>query len=209
MKVNTLISTKRLQIEKSKRTVLMAVVGASVVISLSVMTAKFLWDLGRYYSRVVSAKEDARGVLRQNLANVESLKQKFAQFEDPTDDITSKTVLDALPSVYDFPALVTSLDSIAKRSGVSVTAVTGEDLGDAAAKTASDPQPVAMPLSLSIKGDYESLAKFIDNLHRSIRPFKISNIEIRGSDESISAEISLETNYQPAVLLDVEKETIR
>lgn len=208
MKSTALITTKRLQIEKSKRTILIAIIIASVVASMSIVTTKFLWDLGRHYSRVIDQKEQARDTLKTNLVNAQQLKEKFEQFEDAGDQITSQTVLDALPSKYDYPALVTSIDALAKRSGVAVESITGEDLGDNAPLSNTDPQAVAMPITVSVIGTYEDLQTFVTNLGRSIRPFTIKTIELQGTDELITAHIFMETYYQPSVNLDVIKEAI-
>jgi len=208
MKTSTVISTKRLQIERSKSVILGTVVASAIVISMAIVTTKFLWDLGRHYSAVNGQKEIARDTLRRNLDNAQQLKGKFAQFDDAGDGITSQTVLDALPSKYDYPALVTSIDAIAKRSGVTVDSVTGEDLGDSALTSETNPQAVAMPVTVSVKGAYGDLAKFVQNLHRSIRPFTIKHLEIRGTDQVITADILLETHYQPAINLEVVKEEI-
>lgn len=208
MKASPLISTKRLQIEKSKRTILAAVIVASVVASMSIVTTKFLWDLGRHYSQVIGQKEAARDTLKTNLANAQQLKEKFNQFDNASDQITAQTVLDALPSKYDYPALVTSIDALAKRSGVGVDSINGEDLGDSALSSDTNPQAVAMPINITVVGTYEDLETFVTNLGRSIRPFTIKTIEIRGSDQIITADIAMETYYQPSVNLDVIKEAV-
>lgn len=208
MKTPSMISTKRLQIEKSKRTIFLSIIIASIIASLSIVTTKFLWDLGRHYTRVIGEKEQARDTLKSNLANAQELKGKFEQFDNASDQITSQTVLDALPSKYDYPAMVTSIDALAKRSGVSVEALSGEDLGDSALTTQTDPQAVAMPVTVTAVGTYADLETFITNLHRSIRPFTVKTIEIRGTDQVTKADILIETYYQPAVNLDVIKEPI-
>lgn len=208
MKTPAIISTKRLQIEKSKRTIFLSIIIASIVASLSIVTTKFLWDLGRHYTHVIDEKEQARDTLKSNLANAQELKSKFEQFDNASDQITSQTVLDALPSKYDYPAMVTSIDALAKRSGVSVEALSGEDLGDSALTTQTDPQAVAMPVTVTAVGTYADLETFITNLHRSIRPFTVKTIEIRGTDQVTKADILIETYYQPAVNLEVIKEPL-
>lgn len=206
MQVTSIFSTKRQAIDKAKSTVFTTMVIASIVISLSVVAIKFMWDLRGYNSRVIAAKEEARDILQQNVENSAQLRSNFVLFEEG--DITSQDVLDALPSKYDFAALITSIDSLAKRNGLVLESFNGDDLSAEAIQEATQPTPVAMPFSISIIGEYEDLQDFMETLQRSIRPFTVEGLEISGSDDSITADIALSTYYQPQASTEVETKRV-
>lgn len=206
MKLPNMLTPKRQAIDNAKNTVVATMVVASIVISFSVVTINFLWGLRGFNSRVISEKEKARDVLEENVENIEVLKDNFSIFE--RGDVTSQEVLDALPSKYDFAALITSVDSLAKRSGMLLESFSGEDRSLNALQEDTQPTPIEVPFNITVSGDYEGLQDFINVLHRSIRPIAVESLELSGSDESITAEIRLITFYQPQTSIDVETKEI-
>jgi Tfp pilus assembly protein PilO len=118
-------------------------------------------------------------------------------------------VLGALPSVYDYPALLSSIDYLVKRSGMTLDSLSGEDLSDEAIGSQTDPQPIEIPMNINVLGDYESLQTLITNINRSTRPIKIKQIKVSGSDKNMKAEISFITYYQPKISIDIEEKEIR
>lgn len=207
MQISDIFSSKRQAIDKAKSTVLATMVVASIVVSFAIVTFNFLWDLRGYNSRLTAAKEGARDQLNENVTNAEALKNSFGIFEQG--DVNSQEVLDALPSKYDFAAVITTMDSLAKRSGMLLTSFSGDDLSAEAVQTSIQPEAIEMPFSITVEGDYEDLQEFSETLQRSIRPFRVISMEISGNDENISADISMSTFYQPEASIDVEKETIQ
>lgn len=207
MQVSNIFSTKRQAIDKAKSTVFAAMVIASILISFSIVTLNFLWDLRGYNARVIGEKEQARDILEENVTNAEALKERFSAFEDG--EVASQEVLDALPSKYDFAAVITSIDSLAKRSGMLLTSFSGDDLSADAVQTAIQPEPVDISFTITVEGSYEDLQDFMETLDRSIRPIQVQSLEIGGSDDNISADIIMSTFYQPEASIDVETKVVR
>ncbi|HEX9594704.1 MAG TPA: type 4a pilus biogenesis protein PilO [Candidatus Saccharimonadales bacterium] len=207
MKIKNLFSSKRQAIDQAKSSVMAMVVMASIIISFSVVTINFLWNLRSYNSRVQAEKSQALSTLRQNVDNGQQLKTQFEIFEDG--DINSQDVLSAMPSKYDYAALITSVDVLAKRSGMFIDSFVGTDESETAAQSSVNPEPVEISFSITVKGRYDDLQKFIDNLDRSIRPMKINSISISGSDNNISAELAMTTYYQPQASIDVEEKVVQ
>ncbi|HEX9679125.1 MAG TPA: type 4a pilus biogenesis protein PilO [Candidatus Saccharimonadales bacterium] len=202
-----IFSTKRQAIEKAKSTVLTSVVIASIVVSFSIVTVNFLWDLRGYNSRVIKEKNLAKVTLRQNLINADELTAQFSVFE--ASGVKSSEILDALPSTYDYAALVTSVNSIAKRSGLELTGFAGTDQSNEAPGTAVTPSPFEMAFSISVAGSYDSLKKFVDNLDRSIRPFQVRALSISGTDQAITADIAISTYFQPKADIGTETKVVQ
>lgn len=207
MKINRIFSGKRQAIDKAKSTVLVTVVIASIVISFAVVALNFLWDLRGYNTRVLGEKQAAKNTLVQNVANAEQLKTKFESFEQG--DIKSQEILDALPSKYDFAALITSIDVLAKRSGMLLDGFVGTDDSEQAPQSAVSPAPLEIPFNVTVVGRYDDLREFIQNLDRSIRPMSVNSISISGNDSNIKAEIAITTYYQPQADINVETKEIQ
>jgi Tfp pilus assembly protein PilO len=207
MQIRQIFSGKRQAIDKAKSTVFVTMVVAAIIVSFSLVTINFLWDLRGYNQRVISEKERARDTLQQNVENAKTLQENFALLEQG--DVTSQDVLDALPSKYDFAALVTSIDSLAKRSGMVLDSFSGDDLSAEAVQSATQPEPVAMPFIISVQGSYEDLQRFLETLDRSIRPIRVEAVEISGTDDLINADITLSTFYQPQASLEAETKVVQ
>ncbi len=199
--------TKRQLIKKSGSTVVLAMAVAAIVVAFSLVTINFLWDLSQHNSRVIGEKSAASKILKQNVENIVPLQNNFTVLE--AGETTSATILDALPSKYDFPALATSMESLVKRSGLTLDSFSGDDEEDGAVQTQTEPVPIEIPFVLSVSGSYANMEKFITNMEVTIRPMKIVRMELKGTDDSaMKATISVVTYYQPATSLEVETRSI-
>ena len=174
-----------------------------------------MWDQAQYNSRVNASKELARNILRTNIANADSLKTSFTAL-DKEDNIipgqgnkkNSAVILDALPRKYDFPALRTSIDKLTDLSGVKLASFTGNDEEAVAIAKMAQPTPQEVPFSLTIDGSYKQIVKFMQFLGSTIRPMKIVQLRLSGTDSTMSASMDVVTYYQPAVDLKIETRSI-
>lgn len=210
-----LISTKTQQIEKANSVLFATVVIASIVVSFSLVFVQILWKQGRFNARVISAQEVVRDDLKWNIETIPKLEAELVVLENADDLIkgqgdktNSQIVLDALPSEYNFPAIATSFDSLAKKSGVKLTTFKGQDLGDAAPKTSPEPTPTEILFDVGVEGSYENIVKFINSLEVSIRPMKVKKLALAGNTGKLTLDLSLSTYYQPAIDLNLTKRTV-
>ncbi len=206
MKTNATSETKRQLINKSSSTIVVSMAAAAFILSFSLVTINFLWDLSQHNLRIIAKKAEASEVLKQNVENIEKLQKSFVVLE--AGDVKSSTILDALPSKYDFPALATSIESLVQRSGMTLESFSGDDLEDSAIQEATQPTPVELEFSINVSGSYSDLQKLISNLERTIRPMKITQFELKGNDTRMTSTLQITTYYQPATSLDVETRTI-
>lgn len=200
---------KRQAIDHASRTMLMWIVIASVAVSFLLVGAQFLYQQFVYNARVLSVKGEAADTLADNLENIEELKKAFGPLDAGTNPhVNSTTVLDALPRELDTSAFGTSLQQvIAPRSGVTLDTVQFSDgasevsLADEEDEDSEVLDPEATPreigVALTVVGNYEQIAAFVRDLQISIRPIKINNMTITGSDANTRAAINLTTYYQP------------
>ncbi len=215
-------SVKHFQIEKARsRTTVMVAISVAVTI-FSLVSIKSLLSQGAYQRRVINAKHAADTQLKKNVTAAQSLLSNYNQvFEGasatnliggqndksanaaPPNGDNARIILDALPSKYDYPALITSVSKILNQDGISEAAISGQDQSDTqTGAAAANPQPIAMQLTVSGKAAYANVQKLINDFERSIRPFDITNIELSGSESSMDFNLSVTTYYQPAKSLD-------
>lgn len=207
MNIEQAFFPKRLAITKAKSTVILVMVLAAIVVSFCAVSINFLWDLRGYNARVSTEKNKAKDTLRANVEAVSKIRQSYSLFEQG--NIKSEKVLNALPSVYDYAALMTSIDSLVKRSGMLLDTISSDDESEKAIESQIEPTPVEIPFNISVVGSYTGLQNLISNFNRSIRPMQIKQMKISGSDKNIKADITFVTYYQPKINIDIEYKEIK
>ncbi len=128
--------SKREKISKASSTVFASVAIASTVVMFCLISMKFLWTKQGYNARVITAKTEARDQIEENNRNLDKLIKDFSSIESSA-TVNSKTILHALPPVYDYPALATYLESLALQSGVTLPGSVGEDISASAVPSAT------------------------------------------------------------------------
>jgi Tfp pilus assembly protein PilO len=173
---------------------------------------------------VISAKKKALTQLQQDISSTKELVSRYQAFVtgpinvlggNPAgaggqDGDNAKIILDALPSKYDFPALVTSLEKIFKDQGVQIESIGGTDDQIAQADSSSStPQPVPVPFQFSVSGNYDEIKKVVTALERSIRPMQIQTMQLTGNEKKMTLTVSAQTYYQPEKNLKIRTEVVR
>jgi hypothetical protein len=243
------VSTKRILIGKANTTIVVAVGVAAFVTAFSLVTARSLLAKRSYQAKVITTQEKARDQLKTNIQAVDSLKVAYQTFVDRPENIiggsttgasdkdgdNAKIVLDALPSIYDFPALATSLEKILTDRNYRITAISGTDneatinpsangaVNPAQATTAAPvtttttgtPQQnigaaVEMPFKIGAEGDYTSIVNLLSVLQKSIRPIYIDKLNFSASNENtIQLLVEGRSFYQPEKTLKIEYEVVK
>lgn len=202
------LATRREQVKKAGSVVFIVVAISSVIVMFSLISMRFLWEKKSYNSRVITAKTKARDDIQSNLENLNKLSEQFPQLENSA-ATNSTTILHALPPVYDYAALASSIDYLASLSGVQSNTSIGEDISASAVSSATSSQPVELPLTLQVNGSYDAVQRYISNLERSIRPVNITNVSYSGSSSALQVSLQAITYYQPARSLDVLRSPVQ
>jgi hypothetical protein len=220
-------STKHTQINKAQSTMFVTITVASVVTIFCLVSAKALLSQAAYQRNVVNANHVAVKQLQTNVTAAKQLDTQYnSVFEAGTTNIiggkndsssnavppngdNARIVLDALPSRYDFPALVSSLSKILNADGISSQSVTGTDQSaTVGSDAASSPQPVQIQLTVAGTASYSTVQSFIKDLERSIRPFDVTNLQLAGPQNQIIFSLTVNTYYQPAKSLSITTKEI-
>jgi hypothetical protein len=131
------------------------------------------------------------------------------------DGDNAKIVLDALPSRYDFPALISSIEKIANLDHAPLQSVVGTDEsntgtqdGTTSNTSASQTDSQTLPFSITTQTDYSTAQTLVKDLERSIRPFDIIRFSIHGNGGSMSETIEANTNYQQPISLQIKEKEV-
>lgn len=209
------LSGKHVLVDKANTTVVIVAALTTAVVVFSIFAAIKLVGVISYQNKVISLREDSVKQLESNLDSIDTLRNSYVAFDNTaesaigTSDKNSKIVLDSLPSKYDFPAFITSINFIAESSGLTVNSITGTDDEAAAIKSTINPAPVEIGFELSATGNYDSVKKFIDDLRRSIRPFVINELSVSGSDNALSVKVIGLSYYQPSKEIGVNEQVVK
>ncbi|HVX56649.1 MAG TPA: hypothetical protein VHA37_02860, partial [Candidatus Saccharimonadales bacterium] len=219
------VSTKHLAISKANAQMVAVVAGASIVTVFCLVASKAVLGTNRYLAHVISKQKTAHQQLETNLANYNGLSKAYNKFDAASPNIiggdrdgtgqndgpNSTIILDALPSTYDFPALTSSIEKILSDSGVQVTSISGTDdqISQQDNLSSPNPQPVDMPFSFTVtNASYASVAQLITKLQESIRPIQIDTLDITGSMNNMTVNLTAHTYYQPGKTVNVSQQVV-
>lgn len=200
--------SRRQQVKNAGSTVFIVVAVAAVIVMFSLTSLRFLWERKSYNKKVILAKTKARDDLKRNLTNLDKLSEQFPQL-DSSASTNSKTILHALPPIYDYAALASSIDYLATTSGVKSNTSIGQDISATAVGSTNVSMPVEIPLDMKVSGSYEAVRQYVLNLERSIRPIHAIALTYNGSNKELDLTIKAKTYYQPSRSLDVLRSTIQ
>lgn len=227
--MNLHLSIKHFEINKTNNRLAITVAGAVVISVFCLVSTKSLLGQSAYQRRVLGAKQAATNQLKANVASAQQLLVQYQAFENntpniiggqggrnpgdgPSDGDNARIVLDALPSQYDFPALISSLEKILGSEGVSVQGISGTDAGPPATGASGPPgnvQPVPITFSVDASTSYSNSKEMIQSFERSIRPVDITDLQLSGTQDNIRVTINATTYYQPAKIFSVGSKELR
>jgi len=217
------------QIEKAQNSLFFIVIAATVITVFCLVSAKSLLSQGNYQRKVIDQRNKAVKQLRDNTTAARQLEDQYNNvFENsgpiniiggkndssagavPPDGDNARIVLDALPSSYDFPALVTSLTKILQADSISNPSVGGsDDVVSVSASPSATPQPVNIDVPIGGTASYANLLKLMADLQRSIRPYDITNMSVSGTPDSMTFSFTMNSYFQPGKTLDITTETVK
>ena len=216
---------KRLQIKDANSRMVLIVAVSAVLLVFALMSAKVLIGEISYTTRVLSAKDKAASQLEKNLQTSQDLIAQYKIFAEssqnvlggsangagPLDGPNDRIVLDSLPSKYDFPGLVSSLEKVIKARGAQIQTISGTDdeVANSGNDTSPNPKPISMSFSFDASGNYQQMKDIINDFQRSIRPFKITKITLTGSNNNMVMNVQAETYFQPGKSLEIEKKEVK
>lgn len=217
--------TKRSLISKANSTIVTAAAISAFVLIFSLVSSKALFSQMGYQNRVIDKKKQTVTQLKANLEARDSLVNSYKSFvtrpqnmlggdpsgTGPQDGDNAKIVLDALPSVYDFPALATSLEKMITGQNLQISGITGTDqeVEQQTATTTAATQPVAMPFQIQVTGSYDAVKNLVNLFNRSVRPFQTQTMSLGGNQNNMTLTLAAQTYYQPEKTFKINTEVVK
>lgn len=241
------LSSKRLAIDKSNATMVVQISIAAFISVFCLVSIHSLLSQRAYQAEVESKKQVALQQLQSNIESADQLIAAYTEFAESPQNVLGgnpsgngdrdgdnpRIVLDALPSVYDFPALATSIEKMLNDNNIIIDNISGtdEELSQSGAQTDSEtesdldaeldsetslgvessgsPQAVEMPFVVEASTSESGARSFLSLFERSIRPIQIQKISIDGEDSQLKFTVEAKSYYQPEKGLKIGEETIR
>jgi len=220
-----IVSTKRMQIDKANARIVVYVSVAAFILVFSLVATKMLVSQATYQNRVIGKKRAAVNQLKTDISATSQLKVAYQGFVDTSQNViggnpkgagaqdgdNTKIVLDALPSGYDFPGLTTSLETLLGSQNVKINSIAGTDdeVAQSSNQSSVNPQPVPIPFSITVQGDYTGIQNVLGAFEKSIRPIQVQTLNITGSQGKLTLNVTAQTYYQPAKSLNIKKEVVK
>jgi hypothetical protein len=168
-----------------------------------------------YQSKGITAKQSSLLKLQNDVSAENNLVTSYQSFIDSPNNIiggsstgngandgnNAQVILDALPSQYDFPALVTSMNALlSNQQGATIQSISGSDeVLSQPTSGSSTSSPVIMPFTVAVSGTYQGIQNVVNALQNSIRPLQIQTFSLTGNQSNLTSSIALQTYYQPAI----------
>lgn len=220
------INTKRLKLNQINTVIVVTISVAAVVAVFAIVASKMLLSQYAYQKRVISAENTALSQFKDDAAATANLKSAYESFIDtPTnvlngspngtgvnDGNNAQIVLDALPSKYDYPALLSSLEQVLQNNPSTIlVSLSGTDqqLIQQTNQTNINPVPVVMPFSFSVTAPYADIQTLVNTLQLCIRPISIQSLNFSGSDSQLTMSVTANTYYQPEKIFNISSEIIK
>jgi len=221
------ITMKRVQIDKAKSNMLFVVTVSTIVAMFCLASAKSLINQATYQRKVLHERRVAISQLEKNLTTAGNLASQYKIFNSPSTNLiggkstadpnaqppdgdNARIVLNALPSIYDFPALISSVTKILNGQNIAIPSIGGADASasiDNAPTT--NPQPQTIALTIGGSSNINGVQRLIADFERSIRPFDIQNLSLAGSASTMTISLTMNTYYQPAKSISVGSKVVR
>jgi len=190
-------------------------------------SAKSLINQATYQRKVLHERRVAISQLEKNLTTAGNLASQYKIFNSPSTNLiggkstadpnaqppdgdNARIVLNALPSIYDFPALISSVTKILNGQNIAIPSIGGADASasiDNAPTT--NPQPQTIALTIGGSSNINGVQRLIADFERSIRPFDIQNLSLAGSASTMTISLTMNTYYQPAKSISVGSKVVR
>ena len=223
MNIKNQVSFKRLALSKANTQIVAVTAVAAFITVFCLVAAYHFMGLRSYQAKIIAADNAANSKLQADNTAKNQLVSAYNKFIKQNPNVLGVTnfnrpfiynnatiIRDALPTVYDFPALTSSIQNLLPAKTFNIDNISGTDQSTSISNTpSSNPQPVSMPFSFTItNASYQSIQLLFNEMQLSIRPMVIDNMTISGSDSNITLAVNAHTYFMPGTQFKIGTETI-
>ncbi|MCL5113114.1 MAG: hypothetical protein M1554_01380 [Patescibacteria group bacterium] len=216
-------SLKQIQINKDLKIIMLWAGSATFIVLFCLISIYSMSKVFNYQNQVLLDNNKALSILKNDQSAENNLVKSYQNFNNsPTNIIggvsssdtqnngnNTKIILDALPSALDYPALLSSVQSLLGSEGVTINSITGAGNQSSSSTTNSNSStPQSLTFSFSVSGPYSNIQNVISTFERSIRPMQFQSIDLSGNQSSMNLTATVQTYYQPMVGFNVSTENL-
>lgn len=171
---------------------------AFIVLTLSVGYA-FIYPSFNNINGLLDQKQNYLDSL-DTVSNIENKKDELLTKLNEISEEDRKDIETILPSSFNFVKLISQIDSVASRYGISVDAVTSQEVGSAignSIENAEAPKTYSSAIvGFAFKSSYDQFNAFLLDLERSLRILDIKSVRLETSDTGVySYRVEFETYW--------------
>ena len=221
-----LLIKKREQIKDSNKILLIGVAVGSVIIAVSVVASIFLIKQLLFNQKVIAAKQESASQLEASREQAKELNNNVKKLRSDRNlqlaqSSSSKNnldvVLDALPYDGDRISFGSSLQKVLLTNiGVGQFSIKADDAADDSSGSGTEIalEPIGdtktIPFDFEVTGSVDNIINAFRKLDRSIRPIKLTNVEIEASGGgSIKLKVSAVTYYQEKKTFELGEKKVK
>lgn len=217
-------SVKHDIIDRDNSRIVVAVAIAVFLVVFCGFALRTLFSQSLYHGRVIDEKTKTLRQLEDNQEALSSLEQSYLAFvnesenilggspsgDGPLDGDNAKVVLDALPGVYDYPALTSSFEKILKEGGYEINSLGGSEDASIQNVATNDVTPISIPYTFSFSSSVDGAEALLGTLQRSIRPMHVTRLNMTvNQNGSITTDVTLNTFFTQEKTFDLGSKEVQ
>lgn len=159
----------------------------------------FLYPMAGEVSTLQAEKDKYNASLAMT-ADIENKKNELLTEFNNISAAQKKDINTILPSSFDFVRLVSQIDAVAGKHGISIDKISSKDADQSVGENVAEAQPQppyhSAAISFSFEASYEEFNAFMGELEKSLRILDIKNIKLEaGEGGAYTFEVEFETYW--------------
>jgi len=132
--------------------------------------------------------------------NIENKKNELLTVFNNISDEDKKNIDTVLPSSLDFVKLISQIDNVAAKHGISIDKISSKEMGTSVGDSIENAQP-SKPYNSSIIGfsfvaSYTDFKAFMDDLEKSLRILDIRSVQLDAQEDGLySYDVAFEAYW--------------
>lgn len=171
---------------------------AYLVLALSIGYA-FIYPSMGDISALTAEKQKYNDSLEM-VSNIESKKNELLAKFDSIPEEDKKEINTILPTSFDFVRLISQIDAVAARNGMSIDKISSKEIGSAVGNSIEEAGPQkpyrSAVIGFSFESSYEKFNVFINDLEKSLRILDVRSIKLNAGEKgTYSYDVEFETYW--------------
>lgn len=190
-------------------------------------------------SNKIKAQDKTISLYNKKVDDLAELESAYNAIKEKKGNISdAERIMKALPAKEEYRSLIAMVENISNSSGVKLNSVSNGSSGSSSASGSSAPaatpstsssssstpgassssssssssttaKPQKLVFTVSIQGPYDRIIKFLENTEKSARVVNFRDMKLGGEGNEITADLTMETYWQPEAKIDSTYEELK